>query len=153
MLIQPLGTNISEIFTEVHWNFSFQNIHLKMSSINWWRRSFYLGLNVLTNPCVANHVCLLPVAYTLLRMHSEGPSIFGQNTSRKQCNNVSISCCTCPFHYKKSTTTTKIYIYCTSHYIIRSAVGHDIVFNIWKWSIYRLTKIRRYHIRSHGYKN
>ena len=43
-LIGPLGTNFSEILTEIH-AFSFKKIHLKMSSAKW--RPFCFGLNVL----------------------------------------------------------------------------------------------------------
>ena len=45
LLIGPLGTNFSEILIEIH-TFSFQKIHLKMSSGKWW--PFCLGLNVLS---------------------------------------------------------------------------------------------------------
>ena len=44
LLIGPLGTNFSEILTEIH-TFSFKKMHLKMSSGKWW--PFCLGLNVL----------------------------------------------------------------------------------------------------------
>ena len=40
----PLGTNFSEILIEIH-EFSFNKMHLKMSSAKW--RLFGLGLNVL----------------------------------------------------------------------------------------------------------
>ena len=46
LLISPLGTNFSEILIEIH-TFSFNNIHLKMSSVKW--RPFCLCLNVLNN--------------------------------------------------------------------------------------------------------
>ena len=45
LLIGPLGTNFSEIFSEIQL-FSFKKMHLKMSSVKW--RPFYCGLNVLT---------------------------------------------------------------------------------------------------------
>ena len=45
LLIGPLGTNFSEMLIEIH-TFSFQKIHLKMSSGK--RRPFCLGLNVLS---------------------------------------------------------------------------------------------------------
>ena len=44
LLIRTLGTNFSEILSEIH-IFSFKKIHLKMSSGK--RRPFCLGLNVL----------------------------------------------------------------------------------------------------------
>ena len=44
ILIGPLGTNFSEILTQIH-KFSFKKIHLKMSSGKW--RPFCLDLNVL----------------------------------------------------------------------------------------------------------
>ena len=45
LLIQHLGTNFSEILIRIQ-AFSFQKIHLKMSSAKW--RPFCLGLNVLS---------------------------------------------------------------------------------------------------------
>ena len=45
LLIEPLRTNFGEISIEIH-TFSFQEMHLKMSSSKW--RPFWLGLNVLT---------------------------------------------------------------------------------------------------------
>ena len=42
--IATLGTNFSEILSEIH-TFSFKKMHLKMSSAKW--RPFCLGLNVL----------------------------------------------------------------------------------------------------------
>ena len=44
LLIGPLGTNFSEMLIKIH-TFSFEKIHLKMSSGKW--RPFCLGLNVL----------------------------------------------------------------------------------------------------------
>ena len=44
LLIGPLGTNFSEIWTGIE-TFSFRKKHLKMSSAKW--RPFCLGLNVL----------------------------------------------------------------------------------------------------------
>ena len=46
LLIGTLGTNFSEILSEIH-TFSFKKMHLKMSSGSW--RPFCLGLNVLTH--------------------------------------------------------------------------------------------------------
>ena len=45
LLIRTLGTNFSEILSEIH-IFSFKKMHLKMSSAKW--RQFCLGLNMLT---------------------------------------------------------------------------------------------------------
>ena len=47
LLIGPLGTNFSEMLIEIL-TFSFNKIHLKMSSAKW--RPFCLGLNVLSHP-------------------------------------------------------------------------------------------------------
>ena len=44
LLIGPLGTNVSEILSEIH-TFSLKKIHLKMSSAKW--RLFCFSLNVL----------------------------------------------------------------------------------------------------------
>ena len=44
LLIEPFGTNFSEIFMAIH-TFSFKKMHLNMSSGKW--RTFCLGLNVL----------------------------------------------------------------------------------------------------------
>ena len=47
-LIRILGTNLSEILSRIH-TFSFKKMHLKMSSAK--SRPFWLGFNVLTDPC------------------------------------------------------------------------------------------------------
>ena len=47
LLIEPLGTNFSEISIEIN-TFSFEKMHLKMSSGKW--RPFCLGLSVLMCP-------------------------------------------------------------------------------------------------------
>ena len=44
LLIGPLGTNLTEILSEIH-TFSLKKMHLKISSGKW--RPFCLGLNVL----------------------------------------------------------------------------------------------------------
>ena len=49
LLTRPLGTNFSEILSEIH-TFSFKKMRLKMSSGKW--RPFCLGLNVLIKKCV-----------------------------------------------------------------------------------------------------
>ena len=46
LLIGTLGTNFSEILSEIH-TFSFKEMHFKTSSAKW--RPFCLGLNVLIN--------------------------------------------------------------------------------------------------------
>ena len=53
LLIRTLGRNFSEIYTEGH-TFSFQKIHLKISSAKW--RLFRLDLNVLTH--LVDHLAL-----------------------------------------------------------------------------------------------
>ena len=50
LLIRTLGTNFSEILSEIH-TFSFKKMHLKMSSAKW--RPFCLDLNVLNRWCQA----------------------------------------------------------------------------------------------------
>ena len=52
LLIEPLGTNFSEIFIEIH-TFSFKKMHLKMSSTKW--RPFCLCLNELTHGLVTSY--------------------------------------------------------------------------------------------------
>ena len=44
LLIEPLGTNFSEILIEIH-TFSFTKMHSKISSVK--RRQFRLGLHVI----------------------------------------------------------------------------------------------------------
>ena len=44
LLIRPLGTNFSEIFTKIY-TFSFKKIHLKMSSGKWQPSCFCLNLS------------------------------------------------------------------------------------------------------------
>ena len=46
LLIGPIGTDFSEILTEIY-IFSFKKMHLKMSSAKW--RRFCLGLNELNH--------------------------------------------------------------------------------------------------------
>ena len=53
LLIGPLGTNFSEILSEIH-TFSFKKMRLKMSSGKW--RPFCLGLNVLTGPRLTQYL-------------------------------------------------------------------------------------------------
>ena len=61
LLIEPLGTNFSEILIEIY-TFSFKNMYLKMSSAKWWR--FCLGLNVL--PRRISQASLVSVSLHLL---------------------------------------------------------------------------------------
>ena len=56
LLIWTLGTNFSEILSEIH-AFSFTEMHLKMSSAKW--RLFCSGLNVLMVKKVHSHIILL----------------------------------------------------------------------------------------------
>ena len=44
LLIEPLGTNVSEMWSEIH-TFSFKEMHLKLSSAKW--RPLWLGLYML----------------------------------------------------------------------------------------------------------
>ena len=53
LLIGTLGTNFNEILSEIH-TFSFNKMHLKMSSGRW--RPFCLGLNVLKQPTSSDRV-------------------------------------------------------------------------------------------------
>ena len=53
LIIGPLGTNFIEILIEIY-IFSFQKMHLKMSSGNWWQ--FCLGLNVLTHDPILGEI-------------------------------------------------------------------------------------------------
>ena len=53
LLIEPLGTNFSEIWSEIH-TFSFKKMHLKLSSAKW--RPFCLGLNVLKT--TSSEICI-----------------------------------------------------------------------------------------------
>ena len=82
LLIEPLGTNFSEILIEIH-TFSFKKMHLKMASAKW--RPFCLCLNVLN--------MLKPEdAY----MHQwNGPSLSDSSVQ------VMIVTCLVPSHYLK----------------------------------------------------
>ena len=52
LFIRTLGTNFSEILSEIHW-FSFKKTHLKMSSAKW--RLSRLGLNELSRLMNSDH--------------------------------------------------------------------------------------------------
>ena len=56
LLIGPQGTNFSEMLMEIN-TFSFNKIHLKMSSGKW--RPFCHGLNVLTYWGRVMHICVI----------------------------------------------------------------------------------------------
>ena len=55
LLIRTLGTNFSEILSEIC-AFSFKKMYMKMSSAKW--RPFYLGLNVSTHWGRVTHTCV-----------------------------------------------------------------------------------------------
>ena len=65
LLIEPLGTNFSEILNETH-RFSFKKMRLKMSSAKW--RPFCLGLNVHYNDVImdtiASQITSLTIVYS-----------------------------------------------------------------------------------------
>ena len=64
LLIRPLGTNFSEILSEIH-TFSFKKMHLKTSSAKW--RPFCLGLNVLRSTFQMG-IISLPLDYLKLML-------------------------------------------------------------------------------------
>ena len=77
LLIWPLGTNFSEIFSKIH-TFSFKKMHLKTLSAEW--RPFCLGLNVLKFQCVLISCCschnLFSIIYfSLVVNHPQGMHI------------------------------------------------------------------------------
>ena len=61
LLIGHLETNFSEILIQIH-KFSFNKMHLKMSSAKW--HLFCLGLNVLTHKQLGTHGCVLSTVAT-----------------------------------------------------------------------------------------
>ena len=61
LLIRTLGTNFSEILSEIHL-FSFKKMHLKMSSAKW--RLFCLGLNTLKGSIVQVQVSIWRAVWT-----------------------------------------------------------------------------------------
>ena len=67
LLIEPLGTNFSEILIEIL-TFSFKKMRLKVSSAK--RRPFCLGLNVLMTSCHANALRI-----TTCRLLWEDPTV------------------------------------------------------------------------------
>ena len=75
-LIQPLGTNFSEILIGIQ-TFSFKKMYLKMSSAKW--RPFCLGLNVLR----PNDMETLS---TLLALSEGNPLIAGGFPSQRECD-------------------------------------------------------------------
>ena len=73
LLIVPLGTNFSEILTEIY-KFSFKKMHLKMLYGKW--QTSCLGLNVLDRhtisfPYGSNLECLSSVALHLEKIHNK----------------------------------------------------------------------------------
>ena len=94
LLIEPLGTNFSEISIGIQ-TFSFNKMHLKVSSAKW--RPFCLGLNVLITKAYYNHTysgnihaiyanvwCMLIRKYILARnsenVHISSLTIFNNGT-------------------------------------------------------------------------
>ena len=69
LLIRPLGTNFSEILSEVH-TLSFTIMHLKTSSAKW--RPFCLGLNVLTHWGRVVHRCVRKLSHHCFRWWHNG---------------------------------------------------------------------------------
>ena len=70
LLIWTLGTNFSEILSEIH-AFSFKKMHLKMSSAKW--RPFCLGLNNLNITSAVTHLWLRShQAWMTPRLESDG---------------------------------------------------------------------------------
>ena len=66
LLIWPLGTNFSEIFSKIH-IFSLKKMHLKTSSAKWW--PFCLGLNVLNlSHCIDGIVVFLTLKLSIVNM-------------------------------------------------------------------------------------
>ena len=61
LLMQTLGTNLSEILSKIH-TFSFRKIHLKKPSMKWCQ--FCLGLNVLTLKHQETHGCVVSTVAT-----------------------------------------------------------------------------------------
>ena len=86
LLIGPLGTNFSEIYT-----FSFKKTHLKMSSVKW--RPFCLGPNVLNKDTVLNQPeCPVQTLYIyLLLLICEFYQMQGNYTSLQNETNFSNS--------------------------------------------------------------
>ena len=61
LLIQTLGTNLSEILSEIH-TFSLNKMCLNMSPGKWWQ--FYLGLNVLSEKYITLLLILVCSGWT-----------------------------------------------------------------------------------------
>ena len=60
LLIGSLGTNVNEILIGIQ-TFSFNKMHLKMSSAKW--HPFCLGLDVLTHWGLLTHVCFTEMSH------------------------------------------------------------------------------------------
>ena len=79
LLIEPLGTNFSEIWIKIY-TFSLEKMHLKMSSTKW--RPSCLGLNVLSSSSMTYPVCGSIVCACIKRIqlhhHVSRPATIGQ---------------------------------------------------------------------------
>ena len=80
LLIWTLGTNFTEISSEIH-AFSFKKMHLKMSSAKW--RPFCLGLNVLN--CVMFFFSFRALKWVYLLTLNHG------SVSWQSCQNITTS--------------------------------------------------------------
>ena len=69
LLIGPMGINFSEILIEIN-TFSFQKMHLKMSSVKW--RLSRLGLNVLIGHSVMSVHSLGDISYSSVGLVCNG---------------------------------------------------------------------------------
>ena len=124
LLIRTLGTNFSEILSEIH-AFSFTKMHLKMSSGKW--RPFCLGLNVLntsicqispdTSPHVVLLVCptnsLLTDQAERLQERGLGPLVIGSKASNlsgsfKYCSYVILGSISLIFFHHNSNVTLSL---------------------------------------------
>ena len=70
LLIEPLGTNFNELLILIH-TFSFNKMHLKMSSAKW--RPFCLGLNELTHLPLVLHICITESGQYWFRRQGDKP--------------------------------------------------------------------------------
>ena len=90
LFIRTLGTNLSEILSEIH-AFSFKKMHLKMASAKW--RPFCHGLNVLTGDIVGEIHCTAaqtpPSSITTIKTKlvdtAQGPQPTNLATTDKKC--------------------------------------------------------------------
>ena len=106
LLIEPLGTNFSEILIGIH-KFSFTKMRLKMSSAKW--RPFCFGLNVLIRPQRKCHIVdvqnvhsppLVHMAWCPAARNSLWPSdAIWRHRSGSTLAQVMACCLTAPTHY------------------------------------------------------